>query len=361
MSHEQINVAVLPSGRFGTALAVPLAENAERVNVYVRSWEDAEIFERTRANQKYFPGVKMPDNVRFSGDFREALRGVDTAVIVPPVKHLRELYGLIADDLPKDCSLVIASKGMEEDTNMRVSQILKDVNPKLSKDSYAVLSGPNFADEIVRGLPAATVIASENETLAQRMREIFRTKYFIPYITDDVIGVELGGALKNPVAMAVGICIGMGYGKSAAFALKNRGLREMIRLAVVLGADERTLMGESGDGDLSLSCQPPGRNYESGVLLGKGEDPKLLFQSEQTIEALYTVKAAVSLARENNVEVPIFEGLYGILYEGLKPHEVVEIIANRNHLYEDPQPVLGRKLRFPMRLLNRIIHLWQKS
>lgn len=359
MSMERLNVTILPAGRFGTALAVPLSENAN-VTLCIRSSEDNRIFQETRENQKYFPGIKLPDNIHSTDNLEEGLNKADVVILVPPSWKFREVYTSYMSFIPRKCLRVCGSKGMEEDTEMMMSQVMRDVDPSVDGSSYAVISGPNFAHEIVRGLPAATVIASENDAVTKKLQRLFRTNYLVPYMTDDVIGVQLGGAFKNPMAMAVGICDGMHMGNNAAAALMNRGLKEMTRLAVLLGADERTLMGLAGESDLSLSCRPGGggRNYDAGIAIGRGEDPKLLFQSEQTIEALHTIKPAISLAHKNNVEVPILEGLHEIIYGGLQLSEVVSMLIERDHSYEDPQPIIHRKLRLPLRVLNRLFHLW---
>lgn len=360
MSAEKLdlNVTVLRPGRFGTALLVPLAENVRQVTVYLADPEAHRIFQKTQENQKYFPGEKLPNNVHSTNNLEEALQKPDVVLITIPTKHFRTVAESALPLIPRDKIVVCGSKGLEEGTNMRMSQVIKDIDPRRKKRYLAVISGPNFAHEIVRGLPAATVIASENDKLTRTLQRLFRTNRFLPYRSDDVIGVELGGALKNPIALAVGICNGMGLGDNATAALMNRGFREMTRLAVVLGADERTLMGLTGEGDLSLSSRPGGRNYDAGVAIGQGEDPKLLLQSGQTIEALSTIRPAISLARQKRVKVPIMEGVYGMIYEGFKPAQVLDMLVERYHGYEGPQPIIDRRIGLPLRLLNRLLHRW---
>ncbi len=360
MSAEKLdlNVTVLRPGRFGTALLIPLAENVRQVTIYLEDPEAHRLFQETQENQKYFPEFKLPDNVRSTNNLKEALQRPDVVVFATPTKYLRAVCESAEPFIPRNSIRVSTSKGLEEGTNMRMSQVIKDVNPRLRRNSLAVISGPNFAHEIVRGLPAATVIASESDALTKKLQRLFRTNRFLPYRSDDIIGVELGGALKNPIALAVGICNGMGLGDNATAALMNRGFREMTRLAVVLGADERTLMGLTGEGDLSLSSRPGGRNYDAGVAIGRGEDPRLLLQSEQTIEALYTIRPAVSLAKQNKVKVPIMEGVYGMIYDGFKPTQVRDMLVERYHGYEGPQPIIDRRIGLPLRLLNRLLHRW---
>jgi len=351
-------VTVLRPGRFGTALLVPLAENVQQAIVYLADPEANRIFQETQEIQKYFPGYKLPSNVHSTNNLEEALQKSNVVLITTPTKHFRTVAESALPLMQEDQILVSGSKGLEEGTNMRMSQVIRDINPRFKKKCRAVISGPNFAREIIRGLPTATVIASENDALTRRLQRLFRTSRFLPYRSGDVIGVELGGALKNPIALAVGICHGMGLGDNATAALKNRGFREMTRLAVVLGADERTLMGLAGEGDLSLSSRPGGRNYDAGVAIGQGEDPELLLQSDQTIEALYTIRPAIALARKKNVRVPILEGIYGIIYGGLEPAQVLDMLVERYHGYEGPQPIIDRRIGLLLRLLNRLLHRW---
>lgn len=276
-----------------------------------------------------------------------------------PTKVLRSGFSSIVPFIRKDVIVISGTKGIEEGTGLRSSQVIREIYPTLR--NLAVLSGPNFAHEIVRGLPAATVVASEEDKIALEVQQLFRTKRFKPYITDDVIGVELGGALKNLIAMAVGIAEGMEMGSNGSAALMNRGIKEATRLAVVLGADERTLAGLACSADTVLSSRHPGRNYEAGYDIGQGVDPESLKNSRKTIEGLDTIKPIIILAQENKVEVPIFETLAAIIAKEIRPYEAMNLLLDRNgYLYEDPQPILDRRLRFPLRLLNRVLHPWGK-
>lgn len=357
MSAEKLKVVVSPPGRLGTALGFVLAQNAQ-VTFCFRSSEADQIFQETGENRKYFPGKKLPESIHSSDDPEQAFRGADVVILTPKARYLRTHYKGIMRFIPQTSAIVHGCKGLEIGTNMRMSQVLRDVNPRLRRNNCAVISGPNFAREMIRGLPASTVIASEDDVLVMKLQRLFRTQYLQPFRSDDVIGVELGGALKNPIAMVVGICEGLQMGDNAAAALMNRGLKEVTRLAVVLGADERTLMGLSGVGDLVLSCRTGGRNYDAGVDIGHGEDPKVIQQSGQTIEALNTIGPAVSLAVDNNVQIPILEGLYGIIYQGLNPTEVMYKLLKSDSDYEDPRPIITNRLKPPLRALNRFLHLW---
>lgn len=374
MLNRELNVAIMPAGRFGTALAVPLSEKASKVTLYFRTSEYYQRFQETHENQKWFPGIKLPDNVYSTDNLQEAVEDTDVLIIVPPAKFFRDFYRSIYpyienNRFARDGFIVLGSKGFEEETDLRMSELVKQETSDLARRTV-VISGPNYAHEIVKGLPFGIVLASENDKVAEELSEkIFKVKRKTrPYITDDVIGTELGGILDKPIAMAVGISDGMGMGRNAAALLKNRGLKEITRLAVVLGADRNTLGGLTGEGDLSLSSEGPGRNYKAGFEIGEqrySEDLRLvierLLQSRETIEGLYSVKSAVSLARRNGVVMPITESLYKILYQGLSPQEAMEILMNTDGQYEDPQPVIDRRLRFPMRAVDRVMHIWHRG
>lgn len=361
---EHPKVVISPPGRLGTALGNAISDNAE-VWFLFRSTESNRIFQDTRENQKYFPRLRLADSIHSSVDPEEACYKAHVVILAPNVKnfrtHLESLAPIIIKEGQGRTVLAHGCKGLEDGTNMRMSEVIRDVDPRFNRHHYAVISGPNLAHEVVRGLPAATVIASE-DGLAKQLQRLFRTKHFLPFVSDDVVGVELGGALKNPMAMAVGICFGMGLGYNASAAFMNRCAKEMIRLAVALGADERTLTGQSGIADLSVSCWPgaEGRNYTAGVAIGKGENPAILKQSEMTIEAFNTIKPAVLLARKNHVNVPILEGLERIVNEGANPNDLVRQLVEGSYTYEDPQPVIGR-LKAPLRSLNRVLHNWNRT
>lgn len=357
-----LKVVVPRPGRFGTSLLIPLAENLEQVTVCFSSSEANEVFQKTRENRKYFPGVKLPDNIYSTDDFEQGFEGADVVLFTTPTTHLRTFCESVKLLIPEKCIVICGSKGLEKETCMITSQVIRDVNPRISKGSIAIISGPNYANEIIRGLWTTTVIASENDEVALRAYGLFKTLKFRPFITDDVMGVGLGGSLKNLVAMAVGVSDGMAMGNNAHAALKNRLTKEITRLSVVLGADERTLGGISGAGDVDVSSKPPGRNYLAGYDIGQGADPKMLRRSGKTIEGLETVEPAVTLADKFSVEVPLLQILKEIICDNLKPQDAIERVTKLDgFLYEDPQPIIDRRLRFPLRTINRVFHLWNHA
>lgn len=376
MGKEKLNVVNLPAGRFPTALAVPVALRAKRVTLYFRSSEGHQIFQETHENKKWFPGIKLPDNVYSTDSLPEVVPDADVLNIIPPARYFRELYRSIypyidRSRFAKEGFIVVGSKGFEEETALRISEIVRQETPDLAKRTV-VISGPNYAHEIVQGLPFGIVLASEDDVVAEELwKKLFKVSGTTKaYITDDVIGVELGGILGKPIAMAVGISDGMGMGRNAAHLLRSRGLKEITRLAVVLGADRNTLSGLSGDEDLALSSEDPGRNYKAGFEIGEQRYPEdlqlviqKLLQSRDTIEGIQSVKSIIALANRGRepVIMPIIENLYKIFYEGLTPQEAQEILMSTDGKYEDPQPVIDRRLRFPMRAIDRIMHPWHRG
>lgn len=345
---RKLNVAILPAGSFGRALTVPLSENNHQITLCFRSEESLLKFSNTQ----------LPANVRSTTDYEGALRGANVIFFAPPSRFLRSYYSSAYHLIPKGADVVFGTKGIEEGTNLTTFQVPQDVNPTLKH--WAIMSGPNFAHEIAGRQYTETVIASIEDGVAERLRDVFKTDRFKPFITDDVMGVALGGSLKNLVAMTVGIYEGRGMGSNASAGLINSGLREAIRLAVVMGADERTLYGRSGLADIILSCRPPGRNYLAGFAIGEGANPESLIEAGKTIEGFYSVKSAVTLGEKFGVEVPMFRTLYEVLYQGLSVDRAIEKLMNMNGAFEDPSPVISRKLRFPLRSLNRLLHLWHR-
>lgn len=345
---ERLNVAILPAGSFGRALAVPLSENSHKVTLIFRS----------RESQEKFSHLELPANVNLTYNHKQALEESNIVVLVPPSKHLREVYSTNCRYINSGAWIICGTKGLEQETNLTTFQVLKIVNPSLRR--WAIMSGPNFASEIAQGLYTETVIASAEDGVAEKLRRVFITKRFKPYVTDDVMGVALGGTLKNLIAMTRGIVEGKGMGSNFSASLLNSELREANRLAVVMGADERTLYGRSGLADIVLSSRPPGRNYLAGLAIGQGVDPKFLMASGETIEGFDSIRPALSLAKSFGVEVPIFQILYEVLYEELKVDKAVDRLMEINGIFEDPQPVIDRRLRFPIRWMNRWLHFWHK-
>lgn len=326
---EKLNVAVLPAGAWGTAFAKVAGEKGYNVNLYFRSSDAAEVFNSEHINYSRLSGIKISENVTAINDIEETVSDVDILVLAPPSRFLRELYLQVFDYVNRDTPILSLTKGLEEGTNLRASQMLKQIEPEISS-RLAVLSGPNFAEEIARGLPAFSVVASEDEELAELMQKKFSTPRFRIYTQDDVTGVELGGAFKNVIAIAAGASDGLGMGENARAGLVTRGLEEIKRLGVALGGKEPTFDGLAGQGDLWLtSTSSKSRNHEAGVAIARGVKPEELRQSGRTIEGFYTARAMVELAKDFGMSLPIAEAVYHVVYEGLSVKEAIVSLENR--------------------------------
>lgn len=315
---SKFNISILPAGAFGTALGIPLSDNGHLVKLYFRKDEDVAIFNQTKENIKRLPKIKFNGTTSATSNLKKAL-AADILVLACDAIHVRGFFTQIKPFLNENTKILCVSKGIEQETNLGMSQVLEQIEPKISK-RLAIMSGPNFAIEVAQRLPALTVVAATNQEIARLFQKVFTTKDFRVYTQDDVIGVELGGALKNVIAIGVGIGDGLNMGENARAALITRGITEMIKLGTRLGADKSTFAGLSGMGDLILSCTGGrSRNHQAGLKIGKGMDPKDLLSSDKTIEGLHTVRAAVELAKEKKIKVPIMEMVYKIVYQDLKP------------------------------------------
>lgn len=318
---SKLNISILPAGAWGTALAVPLSDNGHNVKFYFRQEEDAKNFNKVKINSKRLPKVKFNGTTKATSNLEEAVSEADILVLACGSAHLRGFFSQIKPFLKSDTKILCISKGIEAETNLCMTQVLESIDPKLST-RLAVLCGPNFAIEVGKRLPTMSVIASDNREVAKQLQKAFSSNHFRVYTQDDVMGVELGGALKNVIAIGVGIGDGLRYGENGRAALITRGIAEMIQLGVALGADELTFAGLSGMGDLILTCTSgKSRNHKAGLKIGKGANPIDLINSDETIEGLLTVKAVKEIAGDKKIEAPIMDMVYKIVYEGLKPRE----------------------------------------
>lgn len=347
-------VAILPAGIMGIAIGTVFADAGNQVTLGYRSEEPCKRFLETRTDVR-FPGYRFSDEIDASTDLVKLAAGSDLIVFATKAPYLREFSRPLLAVMRPEAEVMHIIKGFDTETNQRISEVLTSGKSSL-RNRIAVLSGPNYALEIVRGLPTATVIASTNLDLARRLQKRLSTQRFRPYVSPDLTGVELG-ALKNPIAIAVGIVEGMGLGANASAAIKNRGLLEMMHLAVVLGANQHTIMGLAGEGDLTVSCKPPGRNYLAGFQIGQGANPQFLRESGITIEGLDSTSCAVALARQNHVDVPILDTLDEILKSRLTLDEAAKRLMSRDLAYADPQPIIHPRIT---RWIDRILYVWGK-
>jgi len=320
-------IAVIGAGSWGTTLASLLVEKGYDVTLWAREAEIADEITAKGTNSLYLPEVILPSGLKATSSIEEAVRNSRYILNVVPTQFARSVFQEAVNYLSNDAVVVSASKGIEQGTLLTVSDILHEVTGK----EVAALSGPSFAKEVIRKLPTAVTLAAADVDTGILLQEIFNSAYFRVYTHHDVIGVELGGALKNVVAIASGICDGLGLGHSARAALITRGLVEITRLGRAMGADPMTFSGLSGLGDLVLTCTGPlSRNYSVGVNLGKGMKLREILSSTRSVaEGVATSLSAFELAREKGVEMPIIEQVYEVLYQGNDPETAVLSLMNR--------------------------------
>jgi glycerol-3-phosphate dehydrogenase (NAD(P)+) len=321
-------LAIIGAGSWGTALAHLLGEKGYTVRLWVFEPEVYQDLSRDRINSTFLPEVRLSSRISFTQDFDEALAGAAVMVMAVPSHVFREVLGNLAPHLPPTTVLLSATKGIEE-TLLTMDGVSREVLG--AEVPYAVLGGPSFAREVVQKFPTAVTIACRDTKLAQRLQRFFSTSYFRVYTSYDVTGVELGGALKNIFAIGTGILAGMGLGDNPRAALITRGLAEMTRLGLRLGANPMTLAGLGGLGDLVLTCtSSQSRNFQVGLRLGQGETLSQILASTQMVaEGVNNSRAFHLLAQRLGVEMPLVEAVYHILYEGLSPKEAIKKLMSR--------------------------------
>ncbi len=329
-------VAVFGAGSWGTALAVLLARNGHAVNLWGRDAMHMANLGTDRCNRRYLPSIPFPDNLAVTSDLEAAARDCSILLIVVPSHAFRDLLPKLRGHLSAPPQIAWATKGLECQSGKMLHQVVAEI---LGPDTpAAVLSGPTFAGEVAADQPTAMTVASTNREFAKAVAGLLRNPHFRAYTTEDVIGVQLGGATKNVLAIAAGVADGLGFGANARAALITRGLAEMMRLGLALGGKPETLMGLAGVGDLILTCTDnQSRNRRFGLGLGKGcSRADVVEQIGQEIEGVLTAGIIHRLAKEHGVDMPITEQVYRILNEGLSPMEAV-----RNLLLREPKPEAG--------------------
>jgi glycerol-3-phosphate dehydrogenase (NAD(P)+) len=323
------SVAVLGSGSWGTALAVHLARSGHRVVLWGIETDELAAMARDRVNERYLPGTKLPDGLEIEHDFARAVAGTDQLLVVVPSHAFREVLERAKPLLRPGQRVAWATKGFELTTGKLPHEVAIEV---LGPDvPTAVLSGPTFAKEVGAGLPSAMTVASRDEDYAMSLARSFSAENFRVYASGDMIGVEVGGATKNVLAIGAGISDGLGFGANTRVALITRGLVELTRLGVALGADRETFMGLAGLGDLVLTCTDnQSRNRRFGLALASGKTPEQA-QAEigQVVEGVLAARAVHEVAQRVGVEMPIAEQIYRVLYEGAPPKEAVYALMGR--------------------------------
>ncbi len=325
------SVGVIGSGAWGTTLALLLADKGIATTLWEHRPERAAEMQQQRENALFLPGIRFPDLLQVTATLVEAVTGKDMLLLVTPSQRMRENVRMLAPHLGKETLLVTASKGIEISSLKRMSEVIAEELPH-AQERIAAISGPNISREVAQKKPTAAVVASANADVAARVRGLLTTATFRVYTSSDVIGIELGGALKNIIAIGAGFSDGMDYGDSAKAAFITRGLAEIARLGVAAGAHPLTFSGLAGMGDLIATCASPlSRNHQLGQRLAAGEKLDAILASTRSVaEGIYTTKAALQLAVRYNVDMPITHQLSLTLFEGLDPHKAVPELMMRD-------------------------------
>lgn len=324
-------IAVIGAGAWGTALAAHAARSDHEVKLWAREPEVVSDIRAHAENRLFLEGVRLPKSLVASSDAREVLDGAEIVILVPPSAFLRKVASSIAPHVGKGARVVVATKGIETDSQKLMLGVVAESLPEAPADSLVVLSGPSFAREVASGLPTDVVVASRDVAAAADVQDALHSPMFRVYTSKDPIGVEVGGALKNVLAIAAGACEGLGLGTNARAALITRGLSEMARFGVALGGDPLTFMGLSGVGDLILTATGPlSRNRALGAKVAEGIDPAAYLAAQRTVaEGYLTAKAAWQIAQRLQVDVPITEQVYRVLHEGRPLLEAMKQLVTR--------------------------------
>lgn len=325
-----MNLTLCGGGSWGTAIARLLSNKGHKVNFYIRNEEVIEDIKKNKENSKYLPGAKFENEINLTNDLESVLNGIDAFIIGVPTSSIREILNKIKNKISKDTIIVNLSKGIEVESLDRISEISKEI---LIDNPFVALSGPSHAEEVGKDIPTTLVASSENLEVAQLIQKEFSTPIFRIYTNLDLVGVEMGGALKNIIALAAGMNDGLGYGDNTKAALMTRGIYEMSKLGISLGANPHTFNGLSGIGDLIVTCTSMhSRNRRAGILIGEGKSmDEACKEVGQVVEGVKTVKSAYKLSQVKGIEMPITKALYRVLYEGYDPNKAVyELMTRKN-------------------------------
>ncbi len=320
-------ISIIGSGAWGTALAQVAAQNHETVTLWARRAELAAIINERHENTENLPGIVLSPSIRATSDLALAAQA-EILFLVTPAQSLRATLNDIAQSTRHAPALVLCSKGIELETGMLMSDVARETMPK---SPVFILSGPNFAREIALGQPAATTLAGTDNALAAKIQKKIGSTRFRPYLSDDITGVQIAGALKNVIALAGGIAQGLGFGESTRASLITRGMAEIVRLGCAMGAEPQTFLGLSGMGDLMLTCSSAqSRNFSLGLALGRGEKLEELKQKSRAVtEGVHTAAAGLSLAARHTIEMPIARAVYQCLHEGRRLDDAIKEMLNR--------------------------------
>lgn len=342
MAENEAKVTILGCGSWGTALAIVLAQKGLSVTMWCRRTNQAEEMNLQHTNEKYLPGVILPESIHVETNLQAALTEAKYVVLAVPSQTLRENLEQAKAYLADDVILVNTAKGLEVGTNLRLSQVAEQVIPG-SLNRFVALYGPSHAEEVAQGLPAAIVATSLQKTVAEQVQDLFMSPALRVYTNDDLIGAEVGGAIKNIIAIATGIAVGLGLGDNAQAALLTRGMAEITRFGTALGADPLTFSGLTGIGDLVVTCTSRhSRNHRCGLALGQGKRlDEILQEMGMVVEGVKTTKATAELAKEIGVSMPITECMYRVLFENLPVADAVQELMTRNKRSEQERDLLA--------------------
>ncbi|MDU3457666.1 MAG: NAD(P)H-dependent glycerol-3-phosphate dehydrogenase [Peptoniphilus sp.] len=331
-----MKITLCGGGSWGTAIARLLSNKGHELNFYIRNKEVIEDIRKNKENTKYLPGAKFEKEINLTNNLDSVLEDIDVFIIAVPTSSIREVLTSIKDKISKDVIIVNLSKGIEVESLDRISEISSEI---LKDNPFVALSGPSHAEEVGRDIPTTLVASSENLKVAQTIQHEFSTPIFRIYTNPDLVGVEMGGALKNIIALAAGMNDGLAYGDNSKAALMTRGIYEMSKLGISLGANPHTFNGLSGIGDLIVTCTSMhSRNRRAGILIGEGKSmEEACNEVGQVVEGVKTVKSAYKLAKLKNIEMPITNALYKVLYEGYDPNKAVYELMTRENKDEIEQ------------------------
>jgi len=338
---KSLNICILGAGNWGTSLARLLANKGLNVTLWAYEKEVAEGINNSHKNPFFLKDINLPEELRATNDLKEAISGSKFIVSVVPSHALRKVLEDAKDFISKDSIIVSCSKGIEISTCKLVSEIISETLTHIPEGNITYLSGPSFAIEVAKDLPTSVVIAGANDQTTKKVQEVFRTNRFLTFTHNDTIGVEVGGAIKNVLAIASGMSDGLGFGLNARSALITRGLYEMIKIGKALGANPLTFTGLAGMGDLILTAtSTTSRNYTLGFRLGKGEKAdKILKSTKMVAEGYKTCKAVFELTQKKNIYAPISTEMYNILYNDKSPRQTAEDLTNME-LHEELRTIL---------------------
>lgn len=326
-------IGLIGAGSWGTALAITLAGKGHEVRIWDLDETHLKELAENRENVRYLPGIKFPDTLNVKDSVKETLEGRDIVLFSAPAQHFRSALTGAKEYLTKEMVVVNVAKGIEQGSLMRMSEIALEIAPDMK---YVALSGPSHAEEVGKAMPTTVAVASTNPEYAKYIQEEFSTERFRVYTSDDVVGLELGGALKNIIALGAGISDGMGFGDNAKAALMTRGLAEMKRLGLKLGADPQTFLGLAGVGDLIVTCTSMhSRNRRCGIMIGEGMNPKEATEKVgMVVEGMFTAIAAKELAMKVDVDMPITESTNDVIDGKISAKEAVEYLMGREKRHE---------------------------